>query len=398
MPSEETGPRKNPEPPTDSQGSTAEPGETGKNAVPPQTTSPEGRNNLRQKGGPPSSGWVAAIGALAIFSSVALVALVAYIYFGGTTAAPTAKTVPTLATESRFQDSVPEATGTGDLANEWRAARSDHKIIAYVIARCLNADISTMAPDTFSMLMLDLRPNGDHFWRAGADTSGLTSRAQPQEKEPQITRLGTYEGAILALSDAVSRARVAAAAGAGGFYPQMWWFGWTSVLVSALATMVVTLRASMGATQGWVPRVAGIFAILLSTAATVLTGAKQFWDPTNAYMRNETALLALKQLHQEIVLTFVVSWDASKCQLGDGNDSEQSTKFVRWRNTLVSLQIGTMPAPVIVPNQTVNGEQVGNNNAEPNRSGGARPATAFGSGTPVGQQSVQPSPPAAGQK
>ena len=173
----------------------------------------------------------------------------------------------------------------------------------------------------------------------------------------------------------------------------MWWFGWISVLVSALATMVVTLRASMGATAGWLPRVASIFAILLSTAATVLTGAKQFWDPTNAYMRNETALLALKQLHQEIVLTFVETWDTSKCQLDHSDDAAGKINFPQWRKTLVSLQIGTMPAPVIVPNQTGTGDQRAVPNEAPNwKERGQGTTTTASAGVSGTQQSSQQPP------
>jgi hypothetical protein len=329
--------------------SETEAGRTGEK--PAQETSPKSQGRL-----PPSRIWAIAFAALAgLF--LAMLVVVVYDRFSSTAARQSAEGTLSerVPTESLFQDSVREAKSTGDGIDEWRAARSDHKIIAYAIARCLKIDVATMSPDTFSMLLLDLRPNGDHLWSADAGKS-----SQPTSADQQINQINGYQGAMLALSDAVSRARVAAASGAGGFYPQMWWFGWISVFVSALATMVVTLRATM-TTTGWGPRLAGILAILFSTAATVLTGAKQFWDPTNAYMRNETALLALKQLHQDIALNFVASWDASTCKPQGGNEPEQDTRFARWRNTLVSLQIGTMAAPVIVQNQIA---QPGNTNLE----------------------------------
>jgi hypothetical protein len=147
--------------------------------------------------------------------------------------------------EVLFQDSVSEAGGTGDRIDEWRSVRSDHKIIAYAIARCRKVDISTMSPDTFSMLMLDLKPNGDHLWRPKASTS-----SQPKPADQPVPQINGYEGAMLALSDAVARGRVAAAGGAGSFYPQMWTFGWITVIVSALATMVVTLRSTLTTTGG----------------------------------------------------------------------------------------------------------------------------------------------------
>jgi hypothetical protein len=82
-------------------------------------------------------------------------------------------------------------------------------------------------------------------------------------------------------------------------------------------------------------------------------------------MRNQAALLALKQLHQDVALAFVASWDASKCQPEDGNDPDQVARFVRWKNTLVAQQIGTIAAPVIVQNQATTASQSGNANVEP---------------------------------
>jgi hypothetical protein len=374
MPSDERVPGNTPERPADSQTPAAEAGLT--SGEPPQKTSPE--RGIR----PPLSRWAVAFGVLAALF-VVVVGVVIYNRSLTTSAVPTEAQISERATmESLFQDNVPEAKGTGDRIDEWRAARSDHKIIAYAIARCRKVDISTMSPDTFSMLMLDLRPNGDHLWRLGA---GPGTSSQPKPADQQVTQINGYEGAMLALSESVARGRVAAAGGAGGFYPQMWTFGWITVIVSALATMVVTLRATL-TTTGWVPVTAGALAIFFSTAATVLTGAKQFWDPTNAYMRNEAALLALKQLHQDIALTFVASWDASKCQPEDSNDPEQGARFARWRNTLVSQQIGTMAAPVIVQNQATTASQPGNANAEPR----ARPIPA--------PETPQPSSPPATEK
>jgi hypothetical protein len=376
MPSEEIGSDKNQDPPVRATDPVAEAGTVGKDTATPPPPARRSRS------------WVAAIvSGLAVGVAVAL-AFVTYDHSFSPAPPPAENEAPLASTEARFQDSIADASSTTDLVNEWRAARSDHKIIAYNIARCLKLDVFSMSPDFYSMLMLDLRPNGDHSWRHSP-----LSRRQAMELQTQSPVLAKYPAAMLALSDAVSRARISAAAGAGGFYPQMWWFGWISVLVSALATMVVTLRASMGATAGWLPRVASIFAILLSTAATVLTGAKQFWDPTNAYMRNETALLALKQLHQEIVLTFVETWDTSKCQLDDSDDAAGKINFPQWRKTLVSLQIGTMPAPVIVPNQTGTGDQRAVPNEAPNwKERGQGTTTTASAGVSGTQQSSQQPP------
>jgi hypothetical protein len=249
--------------------------------------------------------------------------------------------------EWQFHNEIEQNTPAGHLLDEWHAARSAHKVIAYAIARCLNIDTANMNDVAFDSLMLDLKPNGDHFWQ-GASLPPSDGR-QPSSGLNEHLQFTSYEAAMLALSDGISRARLAAVAGADEFYPSMFKFGWAAVVVSALATMVVTLKSSLGKDTAWILSFSvGFFAIFLSTVATMLTGAKQFFDPTNAYMRNETAVLAFRQLHEEVSLTFASGWQEANCAPGTKAFDDQRTKFPRWRSTLVSLQSGTMPAPVIV--------------------------------------------------
>jgi hypothetical protein len=80
-------------------------------------------------------------------------------------------------------------------------------------------------------------------------------------------------------------------------------------------------------------------------------------------MRNETALLALRQLHADISLTFIANWDASTCA-PKATDVER-TSLPRWCGTLVSLQSGTMRAPVIVATQNSTATQSGGNDVPP---------------------------------
>jgi len=247
MPSEGRGPGSTPERPA-SQASEGESAQIGGKSSQPISVEPERApeqsasqaSEAEAKRPPPWRPWAAAFAVLAVLF-LAVVGFVVYERFLPTATPQNAQGTLSerVLTESLFQDSIPEARGTSDGIEEWRATRSDHKIIAYAIARCLKIDVGAMSPDAFSMLLLDLRPNGDHLWRTGAGTA-----RQPQPGDQQVNQIDGYQGAMLALSDAVSRARIAAASGAGGFYPQMWWFGWISVFISALATMIVTLRSS----------------------------------------------------------------------------------------------------------------------------------------------------------
>ena len=338
---------------------------------------------------------------ISLLLALALAGGVAYYYFyASTPSRSTADEGPQIASvETKFQSEVDAANDSPDVAEEWRAARSDHRLIANLISQCLGYGEGVMTRAQFSQLMLDLRPNGNHGWRAlnesGKDSDPHPNRGAADQSgksgagAAEVSQLTHYESSMLAASDAVARARLAAARGADRFYPDMQRFGFASVVLSAIATLLVTIKSSMGANTNtstsaksepasanvaaksnfvWFMEGIGPFfgnffagvkrtflnwvgplAIIASTTVTALTGVKQFQDPTNAYMRNETALLSLRQLHTEISLTFVGDWDSSKCKPFDNADPEPD--FDRWRNTLVSLQSGTLLAPVIISTQ-----------------------------------------------
>lgn len=287
---------------------------------------------------------------------------------------------------------------SGVVTEEWPAARSLHKVLAYTIARCRSISVPSMSRHQFNALLLDLRPNGSHSW--------VNEKGNPQklnDDQAGLDKLEPFDQTILALSDSVSRARLAAARGADRFFPDMIRFGWAAVIISALATMFVTLKASISpnptpeqGTFGWHWQKFWIFtfgflAIGLSTTTTILASAKQFWDPTAAYMRNEGTLVALRQLQEQIVLDYVSSVDKS-CQPRDGTGISD-VKLARWVTTLITLQPGTLTAPVLIP--VASTSQVGNtppNESKtspplPNRDEQAGRGQANGSATQVDQTS-----------
>jgi hypothetical protein len=264
--------------------------------------------------------------------------------------------------ETQFNRDVATAIGPSSpllaasaFTDEWPAARSDHKIVAYMIARCRGIPIDTMSRQQFSALLLDLRPDGSHSW---VDDNEPKPTDGGQTQTSTTYQLEPFDQAVLAISDSVARARLAAVRGADKFFPDVIKFGWAAVIISALATMFVTLKSSLSpnpsskeGTFGWHWHKFWIFAfgflaITLSAATTILASAKQFWDPTAAYMRNESALVSLRQLHEQIVLDFVLNVD-NTCRPVDGKDRD--AKLVRWVTTLVSLQPGTLAAPVLIP-------------------------------------------------
>ena len=261
--------------------------------------------------------------------------------------------------ENAFQEGVVLTDGTTKfaIAEEWRSARSDHKAIAYTIAQCFGQDVDRLPRNWFSGLLLDLHPNGNHFW-AGKEPD--TTQADPPKDFPKknLSELSSYARTILFLSDAVARARLEAADGADANWPQMFWFSWIVVCVSALGTLFVTLRTSLTDKGGWTTFLT-IGAVTLSTAGTVLTSAKTFYDPARAYARNERTLLELQKLHQDVMLHFLLSWDSDpqRCDVKDVSRHQQEQLLEQWvgelrdqHEGLVLAAVGDVPLTVPKPN------------------------------------------------
>jgi hypothetical protein len=191
--------------------------------------------------------------------------------------------------EADFQRSIPPSDlDGGERESEWRAARSDHHVIANAILACKNRfeEIASMSPSVFSALLLDLTPRGSHFipgvasaaadkttparqsggldggfvkLAAAADAGGVNSGAdrsdfgQPEPIDKAVTpapnrdtiALTATEWYLLAMSDSIARARLSAtAARADAFDPAKKIWLWT-LLIGGLATFFVTLQAKM---------------------------------------------------------------------------------------------------------------------------------------------------------
>jgi hypothetical protein len=161
------------------------------------------------------------------------------------------------------------------------------------------------------------------FLTKSGDEAALAGR----DKEVKPLQLTSDDRDLLALSDSISRARIAAAEGAGANVPWVQRLGLATLVVSALATLFVTLQGKMRAVEltddeektlqreklrrrvwyvnfgpGSGFRWVAFFAIVLSITGTSLTGLKQVYDPTRTLTQNTRALLDLRQLHQEIIL------------------------------------------------------------------------------------------------
>jgi hypothetical protein len=298
-------------------------------------------------------------------------------------------------TEAAFLAHFANSDVSSGVLAEWREARGDHKIIAYTIAFCKKyidrfGSIDTMPRQLFSALMLDLTPKGEHQFTkvtAGSATSALRNKVstsptqtstaetnsetapsaledrQIDSSNSSAIRIGSetpiqltnFELSMLFLSDAIARARLVAASEADNNLPQMRVFGWFTIVIGAVATLLITVKASMSSpsnnslsAKGMAGMkvlyiVVGLLAIGLSAAGTALTSVKQFYDPTRAYKVSQAALLQMKRLHNEIALEFVNNWDPASCQDDSNTRTRMQAAFKEW-----SVALGNLQASVIM--------------------------------------------------
>jgi hypothetical protein len=168
---------------------------------------------------------------------------------------PQTSELPTGVSEAMFEASVSKDWGDDDQTREWRAARADHRVIAYAILACKERlhGVDNMPPEIFSGLLLDLTPKGGHVLAVktapphapsgGEDAKG-NARGSGQVSDDTIDLTANVWN-VLALSDAVARARLLAVGERSSALQPAWWLWLSTLLVSGFATLFVTLQAKM---------------------------------------------------------------------------------------------------------------------------------------------------------
>ena len=355
--------------------------------------------------------WVggAAISVLTVIAVILIIWLFEPFSLGDRARAPanpaTVKPLPPQ-TEAVFVAHAADSSVDAGVLAEWRSARGDHKIIAYTIANCKNflqsiraTDIDTMPRRAFSALMLDLTPLGAHQFdkadagvgsKAPAGTATATNASPipgnapvspnaenvvPASGRPadEAIEFTVYQQAVLQLSDAIARGRLAAASEAGGNLNPMRLLGWVTVGISAAATLFITIKSSMTAPpvkseqpqvdtsgSGWIVRLwiwltsggrphrfmfyfVGLLAMVLSAGVTALTSVKQFYDPTMAYKASEVALMELKRLHNQVALDFVRNWNVNMCD-AEPKDAKWKSQLNTWAGSLGDYEAAVVAA------------------------------------------------------
>lgn len=265
---------------------------------------------------------------------------------------------PPLQTEVFFINGLKSLPGATE---EWWSARSDHRLLAYAVFNCKRLSdivLDAMPRQHFSTLLLDLAPSGNHVF-ATRDGEDVLLAARDKDTKPLV--LAGTDQDVLSLSDSIARARLAAADGANSNVPWVQRLGLTTLIVSALATLFVTLQgktravelsdedqkdldragfwtraryALFGSGAGF--RWVAFLAVALSITGTSLAGLKQVYDPTRILTQNTRALLDLRQLHQEVILN-------ARCDLKDNRVAVENNKLTEWANIIRRIRGTILP-------------------------------------------------------
>lgn len=291
---------------------------------------------------------LAVIGAFLEFRPVAIVGNM-------TTAGPaTPRVVLPKQTEAVF------LAGIKSPPDEWSDGRADHRLIAYAVFNCkrlAGVTIDTMPRQMFTALLLDLTPNGNHvFETKDGDDAIMAAR----DKDAPTFHLTSTDHEILSLSNSIARARLLAAGVASSNAPDVYQLGLITLIITALATLFVTLQGRMkpvelddaekkdlerssffrrvgyslsGPGAGF--RLVAFFAISLSITGTSLTGLKQIYDPTRTLAQNTRALLELRQLHQKLA-------HGIACRDGT-KELVRHKKILEWSDAVVRIRGSMIP-------------------------------------------------------
>src|SRR5258708_32417260 len=107
-------------------------------------------------------------------------------------------------TEAKFldQDHVKNSAADSSIIPEWRAARGDHKIIAYTIANCQKVrdqfgGIDTMPRGVFTSLLLDLTPLGDHKFSSEQFASEASAADDGIDQETAVADAGATPSSVV---------------------------------------------------------------------------------------------------------------------------------------------------------------------------------------------------------
>jgi hypothetical protein len=232
------------------------------------------------------------------------------------------------------------------IRQERLSANADHFALAMAVAACSKTFDLGKQPKFISQLLLGIGPNGDHFalgneepdsgtyaWSVGSDGNPTTERNLDAELAPS-----NFQRAAIYLSDAIARARVEFATNRISKYFWMSLLQITLVVIGAITTILISIKSishpNTNATSG--PYFAiGIAAIIFSSLGTAVAALNSFYHPRELYLESDRSLLALRQLHSDVVAYVTSNADLEhrdKClaiNLKDRDDPKRK-QLQRW--------------------------------------------------------------------
>src|SRR5271166_6587010 len=75
--------------------------------------------------------------------------------------------------------------------------------------------------------------------------------------------------------------------------------------------------------------------MFISATVTVLSSAKQFYDPQRTYKSSEAALLELRKMQSQVSFEFIRTWDDGKCT---SENTDFNAQLIRWSRRLANIE------------------------------------------------------------
>jgi hypothetical protein len=192
-----------------------------------------------------------------------------------------------------------------EAANAWRtprgeelqSAQDEHFQVSERIANCFSITL-TNSEQTFSNFIA--------FSMWPQPSGGIRAPGTPGAAPPPP--LNSYQRSLVYLSDAISRARGDAAAALSKHSTRANWLQWASVIIGALVTILVSVKAIVPANNSWSTPV-GVLAIVFSALGTACAGMIAFYGSGESVARTQRTLIQLRELHRDMAFAVVSTRD-----------------------------------------------------------------------------------------
>ena len=216
---------------------------------------------------------------------------------------------------------LPSFQGRDQALKEYASARSDNADLLVAISRCYKDFDDPLKWSTAIQAILadeqSAHPAPLVDWVLGGVAPGLKP----------------YHAAAIAFSDKLSRERLKFAQELEAKQRAERRYQWAIVILSALATITVSVRSILGTDASkWCSLAVGLAAMVLSAASTAVSTMNTYDGDQAVVLRDERAVAQLEQLHWRVVSDVVNKTDLC---VHPESDMERVTAWkVRWEKIM----------------------------------------------------------------